>query len=97
MKTKTLSERNREELENRLGRTPTEDELTVKNAAEEEAYKTIKATPSREYVPREVIGAHFKTLAEELDRRPTDSEKELFRDVFTDEVRDENMNREMRM
>lgn len=94
---KTLDERNRDELENRIGRQPTGDELTVKNVAEEEAQETIKATPSHEYVPQEVIEPHFKRVAEALGRCPTDIEKELFREIFTEEVHEENIDREMRM
>jgi len=97
MSIETSKQRNIEELEERLDRSPSETDLIVKRVAEEEAYETIKATPSRQYVPDEVIEDHWDRLHEEIETRPLDPHKELFREIFTEEVRDENMNREMRM
>lgn len=97
MKTYTPEERAIKELTERLGREPTEPELAVKDCAEEEAFNQIDATPSDGYVLNEVIGAHLKRLMEKLGREPTDEEMNLFEEIYTEEIEDENVNREMRM
>jgi hypothetical protein len=97
MKTYTLKERNIQELTKRLGRHPTEVELAIKELAEEEAYEQIEATPRREYVMSETVGAHHKLLAEEIGRKPTEKQWELFEEIYTEEIDEANMNREMRM
>lgn len=95
MKTLTLKERNVEELQERLDREPREADLVVKKVAEREAYKTIQATPKREYVPDEIVEEHFEAVQEELGTYPLDPHKELFREIFTEEIEKENMDREM--
>lgn len=93
----TLKDRKMAELAKRLGREPTKREFLVKEAAEEEAVETIDATPSRQYVPDEVVQPHYDALEEKLGGKPTEDDKELFEAIFTDEVEDANVNREMRM
>jgi len=83
---KTLKERNIEELTERLGREPTEAELVVKRVAEEEATRQIDATPSGEYVMGEIVKEHWEAVAEELGTYPLDPHKELFQDIYTDEI-----------
>lgn len=94
---KTLEQRNIEELTNRLGRNPTEIELAIKDCAEEEAYRQIDATPTDGYVMNDVVGPHRKRLAEKLGREPSESEIDLFEEIYTEEIEQENMNREMRI
>lgn len=95
--TTTFEDRKIEELTDRLNRKPTEVELAVKEVAEEEAYEQIKATPSGHYVMDEILGAHRKRVMEKLGREPSEREMNLFRDIFKEEVAEENMDREMRM
>lgn len=94
---KTLEERKIDELSDRLGRKPTEVELRVKEIAETEAMNQIDATPSGHYVMEEIVDEHRQRLADELGIKPFDETFELFKDIYLDEIEQENMNREMIM
>jgi hypothetical protein len=94
---KTLEERKIDELTDRLGRKPTEVELRVKEIAETEAVNQIDATPSDRYVMEEIVDEHRQRLSEELGSDPTDEQFELFKEIYLEEIEEENVNREMMM
>lgn len=94
---KTLEERKIDELSDRLGRKPTEIELQVKEVAETEAVNQIDATPSGRYVMEEIVDEHRQRLAEELGVEPFDEAFELFKEIYLEEIEEENINREMMM
>lgn len=94
---KTLKERNIEALTERLGREPTEFELGIKEVAEREAANQIDATPSGEYVMEEIVEEHWEAVAKELGTFPLEEHKDLFKEIYTEKVENENVQREMRM
>jgi hypothetical protein len=93
----TLEEMKIDELSDRLGRKPTEIELRVKEIAETEAVNQIDATPSGRYVMKEIIDEHRQRLDDELGAEPTEKQFELFKEIYLEEITNENVNREMMM